>query len=200
MSLKNLKVSTKDIDLVITKKEEIAVLRSAMQQAGYGQTTEKDEFYLTALAVYEKGDSRIDLFYRQIGRMLYFSERMQERASLFYVNQHLKVYLASNEDIFLFKTMTSRIADLDDCELLIKHGLDYDIIYEECVKQSQEKHWYFWLFETLCELEQRQILTPLKTKLLIIIKQHWQHRPDSFLERIKNPEQYLSEIRRGKMK
>lgn len=56
---------------------------TAMLKAGFTRETDlKDEFYLTALAVYKRGESRIDLFLHKVGQMLSFTSGMKKRSEL----------------------------------------------------------------------------------------------------------------------
>ena len=102
MSFKGYKAATKDIDIVMLSKADFDVINSAIMEAGYKLETDlEDEFYLTALAVYLKGDSRIDLFLKKVGKMLAFTPKMAERATIDNKIGLLTVALVSNEDIFL---------------------------------------------------------------------------------------------------
>lgn len=196
MSFRGLKTATKDIDLIATDKNEFEVLDHAILSAGFARATDlDDEFYLTALSVYEKGDSRIDVFLNEVGKMLNLSQNMKKRATLFKEYGKLKIFLASNEDIFLFKAMTPRKGDIEDCARFIREGLNYDIIYSECVEQSSEnKRWHFWLFEKICEIEEQTDMdVPIKSKLLKIVKEDWSNKPGDFLATVSNPEKRIKD-------
>lgn len=195
MSFKNHKATTKDIDIVMPSKADFDVLNDAIRSAGYNLETDlKDEFYLTALAVYVKGDSRIDLFLQKVGKMLTFTPAMIERATVYRKVRQLTVALASNEDIFLFKSMTSRPGDVKDCQLLIQTGLEWKAVFNEIVEQSQDKDkWFFWTFEKICIIEnESNISIPIKSKLLKLIKKNWKDRPADFMSDIKDAEIHLN--------
>ena len=84
MSFRDLKAATKDIDLIVTNKDDFDALDRAILSAGFARATNlEDDFYLTALSVYEKGDSRIDVFLNEVGKMLRLSQSMKKRAVLF---------------------------------------------------------------------------------------------------------------------
>ena len=157
LSFKELKDATKDIDIIVISQKDFDVFDRAVKLAGFELKTDSiDEFYLTALAVYTKGDdSRIDVFLKQVGKMLYFTDSMIRRAEAFRNYGKLNVYLVSSEDIFLFKSMASRPGDIEDCDRLMRRGINFDIIYNEIVEQSKEegKRWFFWIYENLCKLE-----------------------------------------------
>ncbi len=92
MSFRGLKTATKDVDLIATDKNEFEALDNAILSAGFARATDlDDEFYLTALSVYEKGDSRIDLFMNEVSKMLKLSPNMKKRATLFKEYGKLKI-------------------------------------------------------------------------------------------------------------
>ena len=43
----------------------------------------------------------------------------------------LTVRLVSNEDIFLFKAIAGRDGDIEDMNMLVQAGLDYDVVRDE---------------------------------------------------------------------
>ncbi len=194
LSFKGLKERTKDIDLIITSKTEFNLLSKAMLEAGFTPETDlQDEFYLTALAVYKKEESRIDLFLNKVAQMLSFTSGMKKRSKLHQTYGKLKVYLTSNEDIFLFKSMTTRPGDIKDCELLIQTGLAWDVVLNEIAEQSKGKDkWFFWTFEKVCLIEnESNISIPIKAKLLELVKKHWEYRPSDFMSEVKDPDRHL---------
>ena len=194
MSFKGYKAATKDIDIVMLSKADFDVINSAINEAGYKQETDlEDEFYLTALAVYVKGDSRIDIFLKKVGKMLAFSPKMAERATIYDKFGNLTVALASNEDIFLFKSMTPRPEDIKDCELLIQTGLEWNAIFDEILEQSKANDkWFFWTFEKVCIIEnETKIPIPIKPKLLELVKKHWKHRPTDFMSNVEELDNHL---------
>ncbi len=184
LSFKGLKERTKDIDIITISKREFSILDAAMVKAGFRRETDlKDEFYLTALAVYKKEESRIDVFLNKVGQMLSFTSGMKKRSTLHNRYGKLKVYLASNEDIFLFKAMTPRAGDIFDCTMLMTQELDYTIIYREALEQSKaENKWFFWVYEKVCAIEDHNgMVIPIKSKLWELVKSHWKERPADFM-------------------
>ena len=194
MCFKDLKTVTKDVDAIVTSRQEFDTLDKAILKAGFNRSTDlKDNFYLTALAVYEKGSSRIDVFLKEVGKMLRFTSSMKHRAKLHSSIGNLKVYAASSEDIFLFKAMTPRPGDVDDCIALMRTPLNYEAIVEECVSQSQgQNKWCFWLYEKLCTIENSAgIESPIKGKVYQIVKDSWKDRPSDFMSDIPNVEAHI---------
>ncbi len=132
LSFRGLKETTKDIDLIVTSKEDFNIFDNAMKERGFQSMNEtENEFYLTALAVYKKEESRIDVFLKQVGKMIFLTKTMVERAEKYKEYNKMNVYLLSNEDIFLFKTMTSREGDVYDCDRIMRIGIDYNVIYQK---------------------------------------------------------------------
>lgn len=171
LSFKGLKLATKDIDLVVTTKREFDAVDRALFEAGFAKPGGLEEFYLTAMSVYEKGDSRIDVFLTEVGKMLHFTPSMQQRATLFRQTGRLRVHLASNEDVFLFKAMTPRAADVDDCAMLIRVGVKESVILDECLAQSSQERWHVFLLEKLEKIEKKHRLgMPLKDRLRAMVK------------------------------
>ena len=196
LSFKGLKETTKDIDIIIESQRDFDVLDSAIKKADFKIKTDlEDEFYLTALAVYMKGDdSRIDVFLKQVGKMLNLTQSMIKRADFFQDYDKLSVYLISFEDIFLFKSMSSRKGDIEDCDRIMRRGIDYNIIYKEIMEQSKEegKRWFFWVYESLCRLENHNsIRVPIKNKVFALVKEHWKDRPSDFMSDIENIENHI---------
>lgn len=198
LSFKGLKAATKDIDIILTSKEDFNVFNKSMQKAGFGLMTEREnEFYLTALAIYRKEDSRIDVFLKQVGKMLALTESMKKRAEKYQDYGKLDVYLVSNEDIFLFKSMTSRAGDIFDCDRIMKEGIDYNIIYNEIAEQSKSgKKWFFWFYENLCMLENHNgIRIPIKNKVFSLVKKNWKERPLDFMDEIDNRKNHIPDTK-----
>src|SRR3989339_348059 len=197
LSFRKLKERTKDIDIIATNQADFNVFDKAMTEIGFESMSEREsEFYLTALAVYKKEESRIDVFLKQVGKMLFLSEGMIKRSKKYKEYGNLIVYLVSNEDIFLFKTMASRDGDLIDCDRIIKERIDYNIIYNEIVEQSKEegKRWFFWVYEGLCKLEEHNGITiPIKRKVFDLVKMNWNERPNDFMAEVENLENHIPE-------
>ncbi len=193
LSFKGLKPATKDIDIIVTSKQDFNVFNKAMIKLGFKSMSEREsEFYATALAVYTKEESRIDVFLEQVGKMLVLTKSMVKRAEKYKDYHKLEIYLVSNEDIFLFKAMTSREGDISDCDRIMREEIDYDVIYKEIVQQSKNKKWFFWVYENLCRLENyNNIQVPIKAKVFALVKKHWKERPTDFMSDVDNLEKHI---------
>ena len=193
LSFKGLKPATKDIDIIVTSKQDFNVFNKAMIKLGFKSMSEREsEFYATALAVYTKEESRIDVFLEQVGKMLVLTKSMVKRAEKYKDYHKLEIYLVSNEDIFLFKAMTSREGYISDCARIMREEIDYDVIYKEIVQQSKNKKWFFWVYENLCRLENyNNIQVPIKAKVFALVKKHWKERPTDFMSDVDNLEKHI---------
>lgn len=134
------KNSTKDIDIVLLSNKEAIFFVRALKEQGYSEIKGKELQYgqLEASAMLEKnGFPRIDLFVKKICNALEFSKGMQERSKKTKEGR-LELYLASLEDIFLLKSISSRDSDLVDCEtILSRKALDWKTIYREITAQEK---------------------------------------------------------------
>jgi len=165
------KNSTKDVDIVLTNEKQAATLVTTLKRIGFNEVAEKEFQYgqLEASAMLErKGDLRIDLFVRKICGALELSRKMQERSKQ--VNQDkAEIHLASLEDVFLLKSVSSRDSDLIDCEnILQKTTLNWKTIFDEIVAQQKnlEQTQELIILDHLEALEKRMnIKIPLTKKV-----------------------------------
>src|SRR3989304_4715716 len=66
---------------------------------------------------------QFDLFHRQVCRGLEITKRMEKRAEPCKTLGKLDVYMMAPEDVFLFKSITEREADILDMRSLAERGL-----------------------------------------------------------------------------
>src|SRR4030067_767242 len=123
MAFYGLKVATKDIDIILTNQEDLNSLQSALVATGY---KEPNPIVITRPynEMENKDGFRWDLFLNKVCGKLTLSAEMQKRANPLYKGSKLKVLIASKEDLFLFKAITTREADLDDTRILAQSGLN----------------------------------------------------------------------------
>jgi len=168
-----LKETTKDIDIVLQHTNDLKTLTEALANLEYASPSStvitKPYREMQANAILENADGfRWDIFDRQVCNALTLSSEMKSRATELYQKGPLKVLLASKEDIFLFKGMTEREADLDDMRMLAESGLDWNIIDRECQNQSAStgRLWENALYQKLVDLkEKHHIETPIEKPL-----------------------------------
>jgi hypothetical protein len=164
-----LKVTTKDIDIVVATKNEFIELQHSLQKTGFKpQIPGKEYSRMNLSQLFQKEDVRIDLFEKKICGRFSLSKGMMERARKAISLDHIEVYLCSNEDVFLFKTMTDREGDLTDCESLVRAAVDWDIIINELksqINKSKQDIWITWVGERFDILEERGMVIPIIDEL-----------------------------------
>jgi hypothetical protein len=93
---------------------------------------------------------------------------MKKRAHELSTNGKMKIQIASKEDIFLFKGITEREADLDDMRILAESGLDWKTIKQECQNQTLLSGvlWESALYQNLLDLKEKyHIESPIEKPL-----------------------------------
>ena len=140
MSFIDLKVATKDIDVVVRTEEESKQLLNALCKSGYKNIEHIEPIYqrMKTRAIVENTDGfRWDIFVNTVCDGLTLSKTMMSRSNLFKKLPHMTIYLVSPEDIFIFKAVTSRPRDREDMFTLFTHGLNIDAVQHEIQVQSQ---------------------------------------------------------------
>lgn len=168
MALRDLKIATKDIDLVISDSDAYGQLWTVLMNMGYSEVQSLDPDYqeLGATSCVENDDGcRLDIFNQQVANKLVLTDEMRERTKTFLEADQLTVRLVSNEDIFLFKLIAGRDDDIEDMNVLVQSGLDYDIVEDELVLQIDrlgDDQFATFANEALIELEERYgVTTPI---------------------------------------
>lgn len=170
MTFMGAKAATKDIDVVVTSPKEATDLVEAMKETGFGRVNKPTQEYklLDATVIMERPDKmRFDVFTRKVCGKLEIDGKMQSRATFYRTFGNLDVYLMSGEDIFLFKGVTERTADLDDMLICVQRGINWDVIKDECFSQKKSAQWADFLGEKLLDLKERyDIDAPILKDLL----------------------------------
>ena len=191
MSLKGIKAITRDIDLVILTKKEYVYLKKTLITLGYTCHEENfsKNFYKMPITIFLKNDKRIDVFIRDVCNQIEVTKEMQMRAEDYQEFGKLKIKLVSNEDLFLFKSITDREKDVDDCRILIAGGLNWEIIKKELHQQEGKALWRFWVYEQLSRIENKYgkiIPKKISDYLLRLVKEKWSERPKDFMKEMKD--------------
>ncbi len=164
-----LKIATKDIDVVVETKNAFIELQHSLQKTGFKpQIPGKEYSRMNLSQIFQRGEFRIDLFEKEVCGRFSLSKGMMDRARKVINLDHIELYLCSNEDIFLFKTMTDREGDLTDCESIVSAAVEWDIIIDELksqVNMSKQDVWITWVGERLDILEDRGIIIPIMNDL-----------------------------------
>ena len=111
-----------------------------------------------------RDDYRIDAFLKKVCKKFALSTDMIKRSNEILKLKNISVNKCSNEDIFLFKSMTERPGDLEDCIELIKKGLNWNEIKDEMINQIKTNGadvWITWIGERLDELIDKGLTIPI---------------------------------------
>ena len=158
MSFYDLKTATKDIDVIVKSEKDARSLIDALNTSGYKKIDKIDEIYLKmkTRAIIENQDGfRWDIFVNKVCDGLTFSKDMSSRTQPFKKLKKIEINLVSPEDIFIFKSVTSRPRDREDMFTLFSHGLNIDVIKREIMQQAkidENKAWLSFFFVGLDEL------------------------------------------------
>jgi hypothetical protein len=98
----------------------------------------------------------------------------------------------------LFKSITDREKDVDDCRILIAEGLDWELIKQERSQQEKRALWRFWLYEQLSWIRNKyEAVIPRKMfdYTWSLVNEKWSENPRDFMERIED-ERFEKEIRK----
>ena len=173
MAFYGLKEATKDIDIILTNTDDLENLKTTLKAIGYKEPEPalitRAYNYLQTNAILENQDGfRWDLFLNKVCNALTLSATMKQRATQLYKGERLTVFVASKEDIFLFKGITERETDLEDMRILAESGLNWNIINQECQNQSTStgRLWENALYQKLTDLrEKHHIEAPIEKTL-----------------------------------
>lgn len=162
---RGLKPSTKDIDVVVCSKEEYYAIRNALKSIGFNtKAALKGYEHLNISQLLKKDSFQIDLFLKKVCGKFSLSKGIIGRSEKIFSEEKLKASCCSNEDIFLFKTMTEREGDLADCISLAKTGLKWQAIIDEIrnqIKDQKQDIWITWIASRLELLEDKGVNIPI---------------------------------------
>lgn len=171
--LRELKDSTKDIDVVVTNRRPLRTLVEALRQEGYEERRDLETVYeqLNPSIVLEKrGFPRWDVFVETVAGNLQLTENMRTRANETHRFDQLNAHLLSLSDIFLFKAITDRDGDLEDAALLARQAdIEWRTVMEEIQRQEAHtgRYFSFSVLDTLDRLDDRyDIDVPIHDRLI----------------------------------
>jgi len=181
MVFRGLKAATKDVDIVFTSPDALKEFVNVLKSLNYYEVVELPKEYgkMGASAVLRNADEfQCDLFYKEVCKGLDISDGIIKRAEHLKTFGNLDVYMMSPEDVFLFKSVTERNADLDDMRILAGVGLDWNVIKEECISQEKMKIWEAFLAKKLAELKAKfDIEAP-------ILRELWKRAGDQLVSKV----------------
>ncbi len=176
-----LKPATKDIDIVVDTEKEFRSLEKALKESGFELKIPGLEYkHMDLNQIFVKGDMRIDLFQRTVCSRFFLSDSMKKRAIKVLDQKDITVNLCSKEDIFLFKTMTDREGDIEDCIALSQRGLEWESIVSELRNQAKEtghEVWITWVAERLEILEEKGVPLPkpIMEKVYALVDEYYNY-------------------------
>jgi hypothetical protein len=184
-----LKPATKDIDMILPNKESYNTILKTFISLGF-KRREPTETYkeMEVDVILEKGDFRFDLFLQKVFRKISLTDEMKNRAVQILTMKHLNVFLCSNEDVFIFKSMTEREGYLGDCITLAKRGINWNIILKEIrsqIKHSGEDVWITWVGERLDLMVKRGLNIPIMDQIDKLRNTYFEELGQKFLKKTK---------------
>jgi hypothetical protein len=161
----NLKVGTKDIDIVVLKKEDFDLFNNILIESEFTiEKPTKDYSNMKLDKILVKENYRIDVFNKIVCGKLSLSENIIKRSKLIRNYKNISLFVCSNEDVFVFKSITEREGDVDDCQSISLSGPSWDIMLTEIKNQIKENGsdvWITWFEERLNLLEDRGVVIPI---------------------------------------
>ncbi|HIH74111.1 MAG TPA: hypothetical protein HA306_02180 [Methanosarcina sp.] len=147
MSFQNLKVATIDIDVVLKSKRELELIKNALLSLGYFVPCIRGAYAkMNTSAILQNSDGfRWDLFVKVVCNSLQLSEFMAKRSIELFTLKNVSVYMLAPEDIFVFKSVTSRDRDREDMYTLFTRGLNFGIVRDEIIWQNEHDQSFAWI-------------------------------------------------------
>ena len=169
MTFRNLKPATKDVDALFEDEIQENDFLQALLKSGFNELFPGSK-YLDLKAkdiVIDENGLQIDLFTRQVMGGLMLTESMKMRAEKHRQIGKLAIFLASLEDIYLFKAITSRPfpRDFEDLVTIQQSSPDWNTIYKEYVDQVKGKPIEKNLLEKARKLTEAGISNPFIKKI-----------------------------------
>ncbi len=168
MTFYELKPSTKDADLLFEDGISEQRLFEALKESGFEELfpgSSQIDLKAKDILINEKG-LQFDLFVKQVMGGLTLSRTMKERAKPHAKYGLLNVFLASKEDIYLFKSITTRPLprDYEDLVKLQEAQINWKALIEEYEKQIRGTPLEINLRKKIMLLKQEGITNPLTQK------------------------------------
>jgi hypothetical protein len=174
-----LKPATKDIDLVVLNLHDFRLFENTLNNLSFKSTKPTPGYiHLNISQVFEREDFRVDLFQTSVCGKFSVTDSMVERGREYLILDRLAVYLCSNEDVFLFKTMTERSGDIEDCISLAKRGVGWKIILDELKNQIQlsgQNVWITWVGERLGILADEGLYIPILEEVERLSEEYYEN-------------------------
>jgi len=162
MLLRGLKGSTKDLDLVVERKDDFLEIRGKLIELGYRELGEEEltpnDRRVNPSGIFVSEGWRIDLFTEKICGALTLSEGMKKRSEERRFGR-LVLHLLDLGDVFLLKSITDREGDLEDMHLILSRGgvRDWEEIWQDYLEQEKKvkQHLCFMILDSLDILKEK---------------------------------------------
>ncbi|MBN2042710.1 MAG: hypothetical protein JW754_02790 [Candidatus Aenigmarchaeota archaeon] len=158
MMMRGLKNATKDLDVIVEKKEDFRKLAGVLRSLGFREKSMTGEYEkMNPSGIMERGAFRIDIFTGLVCNALHLSEDMKKRSESRKTG-NFSMHLVSLGDIFLFKSITGREGDLEDCSIISRQpGIKWEKVMEEIETQGRltKRFFSFSVLDTLEILKER---------------------------------------------
>jgi predicted transcriptional regulator len=162
MLLRGLKGSTKDLDLVVERKDDFQEIRGKLIELGYRELEEEkltpNDRRVNPSGIFVSEGWRIDLFTEKICGVLTLSEGMKKRSEERRFGR-LTLHLLDLGDVFLLKSITDREGDLEDMHLILSRGdvRDWEEIWQDYLEQEKtiKQHLCFMILDSLDILKEK---------------------------------------------
>jgi predicted transcriptional regulator len=162
MLLRGLKGSTKDLDLVVERKDDFLEIRENLIELGYRELREEEltpnDRRVNPSGIFVSEGWRIDLFTEKICGALTLSEGMKKRSEERRFGR-LVLHLLDLGDVFLLKSITDREGDLEDMHLILSRGgvRNWEEIWQDYLEQEKtiKQHLCFMILDSLDILKEK---------------------------------------------
>jgi len=145
MTVQGLKAQTEDIDLALGVVEEFEHVFGWLQAQGFTIVSEPTAAFEgvgdTIELAHDDRGIQLDIFDRQVVGKVWLTDRMHDRADVFWAGEHATARILSDEDLFLLKAVSGgdlasgRRRDIEDMRTYAQRGLDYETIVSEIDEQ-----------------------------------------------------------------
>lgn len=141
-----LKDTTKDADIVFLTKKETEAFKKALLASKFieNEIVSLDDGYvdMNTFGIFDEIKEtplkeeftpglRVDVFLKGVCGVFEFSEGMRKRSVKGFESGKITNMVCAPEDVFLFKSITSREKDIEDMYSIFKGGIDFQIVEDE---------------------------------------------------------------------
>lgn len=169
MTFRDIKPATKDADALFEDALGRHRFFEALKDIGFEELFPGLNYSETkGMDVLERGGLGFDLFAYQVFDGLCLTSSMKKRAEKYAVYGKVTAFLASLEDIYLFKAITNREypRDYEDLVPIAQTGLDWDSVYSGYLEQVKGRKCEAFLQKKMGWLVKEGYPNPFARKVL----------------------------------